>query len=382
MPVSRSVPTSNATSTIVSLGDRSFRVKPSHGYVPGSNSPIRSEEQSYDLDDRERGVIVDDMINKNLQELEDHEEWYLHCSCMTMWTWLAAILGIFLILMSQSMTVLFSSMPKNNIIFGFGIALEMPLVRWFIFLFVPESSEAKRRRDITRRAMKRRSEEKKGVRFKIFDEAYATQLTAVPTMQQLCDNISVLTDPSAADEPSRPDRLNPDTEAGARAGVPQGGAYMGDGYMAAPPVTSGPADLTPDAATMTSYTNTPVEYHYSTDFSKDVSLSRPWKKAGLPVNEFNQPTAFARPPDPFLINKAVWKPKVVHSLGTPMPQYVEVDTKIDGAGLVRAKPGAYSYLKASGQREPSEKFGAGGTQQQSVHSASNQKKKPSSSWRI
>jgi hypothetical protein len=380
MPASSIAPTSSATS-IVSVGDRAFRVKPSHGYVPGSNSPLRSVDQSDFLDDKERGIIVDDMINKNLQELEDHEEWYLHCSCMTMWTWLAAIMGIFLILMSQSMTVLFSSLPKNNIIFGFGIALEVPLLRWFIFLFVPESAEAKRRREITRRAIKRRNEEKKGVRFKIFDEAYATQLTAVPTMQQLCDNVSVLTDPSAPDESAIPDRLNPDTEAGARAGVPQGGAYMGDGYMAAPPIASGPADLMPDASTMGTTADTPVEYHYSTDFSQEVSLSRPWKKAGLPVNEFNQPIAFARPPDPFLINKAIWKPKVVNSLATPMPTYTEVDTKIDGAGLVKAKPGAYNYLMGPDQRRGSGQTGASGVQQ-SVHSSSNRKKKADSSWRI
>lgn len=368
----------SSSASVVSVGEKSYRVRPSHGYVPGSNSPLKPPEDLDFMDEREKGIIVDDMINKNLQELEDHEEWYLHCSCMTMWTWLAAILGIFLILMSQSMTVLFSSLPKNDIIFGFGIALEVPLIRWFIFLFVPESAESKRRRDITRRAMKRRNEENRGIRFKIFDEAYASQLTAVPTMQQLCDNISVLTDPSATGEPAIPDRLNPDTEAGAKSGVPTGGKYMGDGYMAAP-IPSGAADLMPDALTMGSYDNTPVEYRYSTDFSKDItSLNKPWKKAGLPVNEYNQPIAFARPPDPFLINKAVWKPQVTNNITTPMPLYTEVDTKIDGGGMVKPKPGTYGYLTAHEQKKQAAHFAANSN----VSLAQNRKKGAASSWRI
>ena len=183
------------------INNKTVRVQPSPGYKPGENSPLKDRLQALPTDPPPDGkVIVHEMIEETLDDLEDNEEWGLHAFCVTMWSCLAAVLGVLMILASRAMTVLFYSMKKNDILFGFGIVFMLPLVRWFLMLFCPKKSEKARRRIIKKKRDKRREEELKGIRYQIFEDVHANRLQPVVSAQLIgfSDNVSVLTAPTFA----------------------------------------------------------------------------------------------------------------------------------------------------------------------------------------
>jgi hypothetical protein len=182
------------------------RIQPSPGYQPGANSPLKPKEppkqENYGPDGP---TVVREMIEEGLEDLNDNEEWVLHCSCLTFWTFLSAIIGMFMILMSRSMTELFYSLPQNDVLFGFGIAFELPLLRWLVILFFPNQAERDRRKRIREKRKQRNRENLRGTRFQIMEDMYQNKLT--PALSQhtiyynnnhLNDNVSVLTAPTMA----------------------------------------------------------------------------------------------------------------------------------------------------------------------------------------
>lgn len=160
--------TVNTVATSKYAERKGYRIQPSPGYEPGGGSPLRQKPQPAPASNPGEGsTIVKEMIENTLEDLEDHEEWRLHCSGVTMWSWLASLLGMFMILMSRALTPLFYSLETDDILFGFGIVFQLPLVRWFIMLCYPRQDEKKRRKVIRVKHKERARADLRGNKFQI-----------------------------------------------------------------------------------------------------------------------------------------------------------------------------------------------------------------------
>lgn len=147
---------------------RGYRVAPSPGYKPGSGSPLKERPPPPPMENPADGpAIVREQIEDQLADLEDYEEWKLHCSGVTMWSLLASVIGMFMILMSRAITPLFYSMDKNDVLFAFGLLFQVPLIRLVIILFIPLSEENKRRKVIRVKRKERKRAELHGTRLQI-----------------------------------------------------------------------------------------------------------------------------------------------------------------------------------------------------------------------
>ena len=147
---------------------KGYRIAPSPGYVPGSGSPLRERPPPpAPLNPADGPAIVREMIQDTLEDLEDYEEWKLHCSGVTMWSFMVSLIGIFMILMSRAVTPLFYSMKPNDILFAFGIIFQLPLIRWMVILCMPRKEEKKRRKVIRVKKKERKKGDLHGTRFQI-----------------------------------------------------------------------------------------------------------------------------------------------------------------------------------------------------------------------
>lgn len=147
---------------------KGYRIAPSPGYQPGSGSPLRDRPPPpIPINPADGPAIVREMIEDTLDDLEDHEEWRLHCTGVTMWSFLSSTIGMFMILMSRAMTPLFNSMKPDNVMFAFGLIFQLPLIRWFIIIFIPQKDEKKRRKVIKVKKKERVQGDLRGTRFHI-----------------------------------------------------------------------------------------------------------------------------------------------------------------------------------------------------------------------
>ena len=99
--------------------------------------------------------VVYPVIDQNLSELEEEEQWNRYKVCITVITWMMVLAGIFLILISRGETDAFQSQPKILALFVVGIICEVPLIWWCKVMFFPPPEERERRRTIRRRRKKR-----------------------------------------------------------------------------------------------------------------------------------------------------------------------------------------------------------------------------------
>ena len=152
---------------------KGYRVQPSPGYAPGSGSPLRDRPKPPPpINPADGPAIVREMIEDSLEDLETHAEWRLHCSGVTFWTFLSSLIGMFMILMSRAMTPLFYSLEKDDVLFGFGIVFQLPLIRWFIIMFVPYGDEKSRRKVIRVKKKERDKSALKGTKFQMMVRIY------------------------------------------------------------------------------------------------------------------------------------------------------------------------------------------------------------------
>jgi hypothetical protein len=107
------------------------------------------------------------MIEDGLQDLDDAEEWKMHCSGLAMWSVLASFLGLFMILMSRAVTPLFYSLKPNDVLFGFGLFFQLPLIRLIVILCIPTKEEKRRRKVMRVKKKERAKQDLHGVRFQI-----------------------------------------------------------------------------------------------------------------------------------------------------------------------------------------------------------------------
>lgn len=147
---------------------KGYRVAPSPGYIPGHGSPLRERPlPPPPVNPADGPAIVREMIQDTLEDLEDHEEWKLHCSGVTMWSFMSAIIGMFMILMSRAITPLFYSLKPNDILFAFGLLFQLPLIRLMIILCMPRKDERKRRKVIRVKRKERKKGDLHGTRFQV-----------------------------------------------------------------------------------------------------------------------------------------------------------------------------------------------------------------------
>jgi hypothetical protein len=99
------------------------------------------------LDEVEMGAVfhkIDGMVD------DSEEDWKFTRFLIpfTLFSWIAACLGIFLIFFGGAYTIAFSSVKRKFWLEMVGFVLCLPLVLWFLYMFCVSAEERKRRRRI------------------------------------------------------------------------------------------------------------------------------------------------------------------------------------------------------------------------------------------
>lgn len=123
--------------------------------VSGSAAPSSAPTDTPDapnqyhpyIDEIEVGAIY----SKIDQFVNDNEEDYRYMKVrvpFTLFAWISACLGIFVIFYGGAYTIAFQSVKKRFWLEIVGFVLCLPIILWFFFMFCASSEERKRRRNI------------------------------------------------------------------------------------------------------------------------------------------------------------------------------------------------------------------------------------------